>query len=104
MGRPLLLAQVGQVGPALPEPDPAVDELAHDVGVPGVPVGLGREVDEDLPEGDLGPLVRLDGGQRERALDQVPPFVRPFPEELVRAADLGIREFCNAKTVWVGES
>jgi hypothetical protein len=41
-----------EAGVAGEEAGGAVDELADDVGVAGVALGLGRDVDEDVVEGD----------------------------------------------------
>ena len=57
---------------AFPQAGGAVDELADDVGLPGVPVGLGDHVDQDLVQRHLAPALRpprhmTDRVQRERA-------------------------------------
>jgi dipeptidase E len=69
--------------------DRAVDELADDVGLPGVPVGLGDHVDQDLVQRHLAAVLRppwhvAGGVQPERADGGV--GMRPSP--LVQARDL----------------
>jgi hypothetical protein len=60
-----------QVVVAVPQPDRAVDELPDDVGMAGVPMGLGDHVHQDPLQRDLAPLPRpprhiADGIQRQR--------------------------------------
>src|SRR5690606_31730819 len=45
-----------QVGGVALQADRSVDQLTHQVGVAGVAVGLGDDVDEDLVQGDAAPL------------------------------------------------
>src|SRR6202022_186622 len=81
----------------------AVDELADDVGLPGMPVGLGDHVDQDLVERHLAPVIRpprhmTDRIQRERADNGV--GVRPGPP--VQAGDLRARFVGGGPHVRVG--
>ena len=70
-GRPLDSAPVvlppglvadGHVVVVRPHPDGPVDELADDVRVPGVPVGLGDHVHQDLVQCHLGAIVACERG------------------------------------------
>ena len=54
VGGPPLLVDVGEVGQAVPEPATAVELLAQDVEVPGVPGGLDRHVHEQVVQVGVG--------------------------------------------------
>jgi hypothetical protein len=77
----------------LPEPDGAVDELPDDVGVAGVPVGLGDHVREDPLQRDLAPLLRpprhLTDGIQRQGVDR---GVRMGPDTVVQTNDLFPRQ------------
>jgi hypothetical protein len=69
VGAPPGLVLLGQVRAAGTHPRRTVQQLADEIGVPGVPVRLGHEVDEDLVEGDVtaaGPPPRDDPERVER--------------------------------------
>jgi hypothetical protein len=78
---------------AFPQPDRAVDELPDDVGLAGVPVGLGDHVHQDLLQRDLAPLPRpprhlADGIQRQR----VDRGIRVRPDTVVQTNELFPRQ------------
>jgi hypothetical protein len=54
VGDPPGSVAVGHVVARPSHADGAVDQLAHDVGVPGVTVGLGDHVHEDAVQGGAG--------------------------------------------------
>src|SRR5581483_6485704 len=61
-----------QIVVAIAQARGAVDELADDVGLPGVPVGLGDHVNQDLVQRHRAPLIgpprdMTHGVQRQRA-------------------------------------
>src|SRR5689334_24646696 len=89
VGLPPRLVACRHVVVALTQAGRAVDELADDIGLPGVPVGLGDHVDQDLVQGHLAAALRPPGDmadvvQRERADGGV--GMRPGPP--VQAGDL----------------
>jgi hypothetical protein len=89
VGLPPRLVAGRHVVVARAQADRAVDELADDVGLPGVPVGLGDHVDQDLVQRHLAAVLRpprdmTDVVQRERADGGV--GMRPGPP--VQAGDL----------------
>jgi len=61
IGLPPRLAARGHVVIALPQTDGPVDEFPHDVGVAGMPMGLGDHMDEDPVQCHLAAVVRLPG-------------------------------------------
>src|ERR1039457_4994004 len=55
---PPVLVTSRHVVVAVPQPGGPVDELADDVGLAGMPVGFGNDVDEALVQRPLPPLTR----------------------------------------------
>ena len=82
VGGPPVPIQGRQVVPRPAQAGDAVDELAHDVGVPDVPVGLGEDVHEHPVQGDparLRPPPRNLAGRVQRQLGDGRVRVLPGP-------------------------